>query len=58
MTFEEALAGLTGNKDIEPVYAYASDPDRGWLVRLTKTSNGKPSAVYGTGTSLFEGAES
>ena len=57
MTFEEALAGLTGNKDIEPVYAYASDPDRGWLVRLNKTPKGNASVFYGTGTSLFEGSE-
>lgn len=57
MTFEEALDGLTGNPEIEPVYAYASDPDKGWLVRMNKTPKGNASVFYGTGISLFEGSE-
>lgn len=57
MTFEEALAGLTGNKDIEPVYAYASHPDRGWLVRMNKTSKGNASLYYTTGVAFFEGQQ-
>lgn len=58
MTFEEALEGLTGNPEIEPVYAYASDDQNGRLIRISKTPKGNASAAYGTGTSLFEGRES